>query len=145
VSVVVLAHAASTVFLAGVIWTIQVVHYPMFARVDAAGFPAAMADHGRRISGVVVVPWALQGATMVLLLARPPAGVSTVLLWSAAVLAALPVVVTLAASVPAHRALGSGFDPSIHARLLATNWLRTSAWTAHAVLAVAILLQQVSS
>jgi hypothetical protein len=139
VSFVVIAHAASTMFLAGVIWTIQVVHYPLFARVDAAGFPAAMADHGRRISGVVVVPWALQGATMVLLFARPPAGVPTVLLWSAAVLAALPVVVTLLASVPAHRALGSGFDPAIHARLLATNWLRTVAWTAHAVVAVAIL------
>jgi hypothetical protein len=145
VSFVVIAHAASTVFLAGVIWTVQVVHYPLFARVDAAGFPAAMADHGRRISGVVVVPWALQGTTMVLLLARPPAGVPTVLLLSAAMLAALPVVVTLAASVPAHRALGSGFDPSIHARLLATNWLRTVAWTAHAVVAVAILLRQSSS
>jgi hypothetical protein len=145
VSFVVIAHAASTVFLAGVIWTVQVVHYPLFARVDAAGFPAAMADHGRRISGVVVVPWALQGATMVLLLARPPAGVPTVLLLSAAMLAAFPVVVTLAASVPAHRALGSGFDPSIHARLLATNWLRTVAWTAHAVVAVAILLRQSSS
>jgi hypothetical protein len=144
VSLVVIAHAASTVFLAGVIWTIQVVHYPLFARVDAAGFPAAMADHGRRISGVVVVPWALQGATMVLLLARPPAEVPTVLLWSAAMLAALPVVVTLLASVPAHRALGSGFDPSIHARLLATNWLRTVAWTAHAVVAVAILLREAS-
>jgi hypothetical protein len=34
-------------------------------------------------------------------------------------------VVTLAASVPAHRDLGHGFDPAVHARLLATNWVRT--------------------
>jgi heme exporter protein D len=144
VSLVVVVHAASTVFLAGVIWTIQVVHYPLFARFETAGFAAAMVDHGRRISGVVVVPWGLQGLTTAWLLARPPAGVPAVLVWSAAVLAALPVVVTLAASVPAHRALGRGFDASVHARLLATNWLRTVAWTAHAVVAVAILLREAS-
>jgi hypothetical protein len=142
VSLVVVVHAASTVFLAGVIWTIQVVHYPLFARFETAGFPAAMVDHGRRISAVVTVPWASQGATTVWLLARPPAGLSWVLLWSVAVLAALPVAVTLAASIPSHRALSSGFDPLAHARLLSTNWLRTAAWTAHAVLAVAILLQE---
>jgi hypothetical protein len=140
VSLVVVGHAASTVFLAGVIWTIQVVHYPMFARVEPAGFSGAMVDHGRRISAVVLLPWALQGATTVWLLLRPPAGVPTTLVWSAAVLAAIPVAVTIAASVPAHRRLGSGFDPTAHARLLATNWLRTAAWTSHAAVAVAILL-----
>jgi heme exporter protein D len=136
----VVVHAASTVFLAGVIWTVQVVLYPLFARVGPAGFAAAMVDHGRRITAVIMVPWALQGATTVWLLARPPAGVPSVLIWSAAALAALPVAVTLAASVPAHRELGNGFDPAVHARLLATNWLRTAAWTAHAAVAGAILL-----
>jgi hypothetical protein len=145
VSLAVVGHAASTVFLAGVIWTIQVVHYPMFARLGPAGFPAAMADHGRRITGVIVGPWALQGATTVWLLARPPVGVPSVLVWTAAVLAALPLVVTLAASIPAHRQLGSGFDAAAHARLLATNWLRTVAWTAHAGVAVAILLREAGS
>jgi hypothetical protein len=143
VSLVVVVHAASTLFLAGVIWTIQVVHYPLFARLGPAGFAAAMADHGRRISGVVMAPWALQGVTTVWLLVRPPVGVPTVLIWSAAVLAAVPVAVTLAASVPAHRELGNGFDPAVHARLLATNWLRTVAWTAHAAVAVAIVLRAV--
>jgi hypothetical protein len=56
---------------------------------------------------------------------------------AAAVLALLPV----AASVPAHRALGGGFDASVHARLLATNWLRTAAWTAHAAVAGSMLLR----
>jgi hypothetical protein len=140
VSLVVVGHAASTVFLAGVIWTIQVVHYPLFTRVAPAGFTAAMADHSRRITGVVLLPWAVQGATTVWLLVQRPAGTPTPLIWSAAVLATLPVAVTIAASVPAHQALGRGFDPRVHARLLATNWLRTAAWTAHAAVAVAILL-----
>jgi hypothetical protein len=143
VSLVVVVHAASTLFLAGTIWTIQVVHYPLFARVGPEGFAAAMVDHGRRITGVIVVPWAVQGLTTAWLLVRPPAGVPTGLIWSAAVLAAVPVAVTIAASVPAHRDLGRGFDPAAHARLLATNWLRTGAWTVHAVVAVAIVVRAV--
>jgi hypothetical protein len=140
VSLVVVVHAASTLFLAGVIWTIQVVHYPLFARVGPEGFDAAMTDHGRRITTVVMGPWALQGATTAWLLAQPPAGVPGALLWSAAVLAAVPVAVTIAVSVPAHEELGEGFDPAVHSRLLATNWLRTVAWTVHAVVALAIML-----
>lgn len=138
-SLVVVVHVLATVFLAGVIWTIQLVHYPLFARVGSAGYLAAMTEHRRRITAVVMLPWALQGLTTVSLLVRPPVGVPMTLLWSVAVLAAVPVLVTLAASVPAHRRLERGFDPSAHARLLATNWLRTAAWTVHGAVAVDIL------
>jgi hypothetical protein len=48
-------------------------------------------------------------------------------------------VVTVVASVPAHRALGDGFDASAHARLVTTNWLRTVAWTAHGGVAIGML------
>jgi hypothetical protein len=40
---------------------------------------------------------------------------------------------------PRHVALRRGFDPSVHARLVATNWIRTAAWSARSVLALAML------
>jgi hypothetical protein len=56
-SLAVIAQAASTLFLAGVSWTIQVAHYPLFARVGPDGFAAAMADqrstHHRRDRGAL--------------------------------------------------------------------------------------------
>jgi len=61
------------------------------------------------------------------------------MVWTAAVLAAVPVAVTVGVSVPAHTALGAGYDPVAHARLVSTNWVRTAAWTAHGGLAVAML------
>jgi hypothetical protein len=137
--VVVLAHAASTLVLAGVIWTIQVVHYPLFALVGEEGFVAYEAAHSSRISAVIAVPWAVQGLTTLALLVAPPAGVPRWLVWTAAVLAAVPVVVTVTLSVPAHGILGGGFDAAAHARLVATNWLRTAAWTAHGVVALVLV------
>jgi hypothetical protein len=136
---VLLAHAASTVFLVGMIWTIQVVHYPLFALVGSAQFPAYEAAHSTRITAVIAVPWAVQGVTTLALLLAPPDGLPRPLVWSAAVLAAVPVLVTVLASVPAHSVLGGGFDAVAHARLVATNWLRTAAWTVHGGVAIAML------
>jgi hypothetical protein len=139
VTTVVLAHAAATLFLAGMIWTVQVVHYPLFAQVGDAGFAAYEAAHSTRIGALLAVPWAVQGLTTAWLLVANPPGVPAWLLWTAAVLAALPVLVTVAVSVPAHAALGAGFDADAHARLVATNWLRTAAWTTHGAVALVIV------
>jgi hypothetical protein len=57
------------------------------------------------------------------------------LVWLGAVLAAVPVLVTVTLSVPAHEQLAGGFDAAAHARLVGTNWLRTLAWTAHGAVA----------
>ena len=137
---VVLAHAVSTWFLAGLIWTIQVVHYPLFAAVGDDRFVAYEAAHSARITWIIAVPWAIQGLTTAALLVAPPAGVGRGLVLVLAVLAAIPVVVTIALSVPAHTVLGGGFDAAAHSRLTGTNWLRTGAWTAHAVLVVPLLV-----
>lgn len=137
---VVVAHLVSTVFLTGMIWTIQVVHYPLFALVGEDRFPAYETAHSARITAVIALPWAVQGLTTLALLLAPPAGLPRWLVWTAAVLAALPVVVTVAASIPAHSALTDGFDPAAHARLVGTNWLRTAAWTVHSGVAVGMVV-----
>jgi hypothetical protein len=141
VAPVVIAHAVATWFLVGMIWTIQVVHYPLFAQVGADRFAAYEAAHSLRITTVIALPWAVQGLTTLGLLIAPPAGVDRWLVWTIAVLAALPVIVTITLSVPAHEVLGRGFDAAAHARLVSTNWLRTAAWSAHAGLAVVLLAQ----
>lgn len=136
---VVLAHAASTWFLAGLIWMVQVVHSPLFARVGADGFAAYESAHSARITAVLAIPWAVQGLTTAALLLAPPDGVPRGLVWLLAILAAIPVVVTVTLSVPAHTTLGAGFDEVAHQRLTATNWLRTGAWTLHALATLPLL------
>ncbi len=56
-----LAQYAAALFMTGLIWFVQIVHYPLFARVlrntapDA--FRAYEASHANRTSFVVFPPW----------------------------------------------------------------------------------------
>lgn len=133
------ANLGATLVLTGVIWTIQVVHYPLMADVGRDAFAAYEAAHTTRIGAIVWLPWAVQGAATATLLLRRPAGVPASLMVLGAALAALTVLVTLVASIPAHTVLAAGFDEAAHRRLVTTNWWRTAAWTGHAVvMAVAV-------
>jgi hypothetical protein len=122
-----LAHVVSTLVLVGVIWTVQVLHYPLFVAVGADRFVSYHAEHSRRIAAIVMLPWAVEGGTTLVLLVAPPAGVARWLVLLGAALAAVPVIVTVTASVPAHHALGGGFDLAAHRRLVRSNWWRTLA------------------
>jgi len=48
---------------------------------------------------------------------------------------------TFTMQVPLHAQLSSGFEATAHRNLLATNWVRTVAWTLRAWLALAMILQ----
>ena len=53
---VLLAHFAATLFMTGVIWFVQVVHYPLFDRVQGDRFSVYAASHGRLTTWVVAPP-----------------------------------------------------------------------------------------
>jgi hypothetical protein len=136
-----LAHAVSTAWLAGLIWTVQVVVYPGFGDVGPTpAWPAVHAAHTRRMTWAVAPPWAVHGLSLVLLLAKRPDGVPIPLLGVAAALAAVPVVVTAGVSVPMHRRLSRGWDDAAWQRLVSTNWWRTIGWTAGAGCAAGLLV-----
>lgn len=125
---------ASTWFLVGLIWTIQVVHYPLFAGVGADRFPAYEADHARLITLVVGPVMLLEAFTAVALLAARPATVPAWVAWVGLGLVALIWLSTAAIQVPAHARLADGFDQAAHARLVGSNWIRTVAWTLRGLL-----------
>ena len=137
-ALLVLAHLASTLFMVGIIWTVQIVHYPLMALVGTDRFVDYERAHSPRMAAVVMLPWTLQGLTVAGLIVATPEGVAPALVWAAAVAAAVPVLVTILASVPAHSRLAEGFDGRVHRRLVMTNWIRTAGWTAHGVIAVGI-------
>lgn len=137
--VVLLAQVVSTAVLTGIIWTVQLVHYPLMARVGAGEQVAYAQAHAPRMAGVVMLPWTVQGASVGWLLFTRPEVIPTVALVGAAVAAATTVIVTVVASVPAHDRLRAAPDARAHRRLLHTNWLRTCAWSVHLALAVWML------
>ena len=53
--IIILLHAIVTFLLTGLIWVIQLVHYPMFQFLDSQAYSKAMSFHQQRIS-IIVVP-----------------------------------------------------------------------------------------
>jgi hypothetical protein len=133
-------HLISTLLMVGVIWTVQIVHYPLMALVGTERFATYEAAHAPRMAAVVLLPWSVQGVTVAWLLLIPTTGVARGLVWASAIAAIVPVIVTVAVSVPAHRTLADGFDDAVHRRLVRTNWLRTAGWSAHGVFAVGLAI-----
>jgi len=136
VHAVLLLHLAATLFMVGVIWFVQVVHYPLMASVGRAESAAYEQAHTRRTVWVVGPPMLVELVTAMSLLWVRPAGVS---LTQSLVGVALLAVVwgsTQFVQVPCHERLSRAFDPGVHRRLVATNWVRTGAWSLRGLLVV---------
>ena len=125
-----LAHLAATLYMVGVVWFVQVVHYPLFSRVGPEKFSLYSEAHSRLTTYVVGPPMLTEAATALLLVFRRPEGVP---LAAALIGLALVIVVWLSTAllqVPRHTTLGSGFDRRAWSGLVLSNWVRTVAWSA---------------
>jgi hypothetical protein len=131
-----LAHAAATLAMTGLAWFVQVVHYPLFARVGAEGFADYEREHQRRTSWIVVPAMLAEATCAAALLWVAPGDARTVA--GAALLAAIWAS-TFLVQVPLHARLERGFDLAAQRRLVATSWIRTVAWSARGLLALALL------
>jgi hypothetical protein len=122
--------------MTGVIWFVQIVHYPLFGRVCKGVFSDYERDHARRTGWVVGVPMlveiAVAIATVVVL--------GGALAWVGLALLAVVWLSTGLLQVPAHRRLQRGFDAVTHRWLVATSWVRTVAWSTRAVSTVLLLV-----
>jgi hypothetical protein len=125
--------------MTGVIWFVQVVHYPLLALAGEEGFAALAAEHTRRTGWVVGPPMVIEGATAVALLAWRPDGVAAAAAWAGVALVAAIWIATWAMAVPRHRELAGGWNADAHRRLVAGNRLRTALWTARAGLVLGML------
>ncbi len=121
-----------TLSMTGIIWFVQIVHYPLFRHIGSADFLGYEAEHATRTGWVVGPLMCLELVTSVLLLwARwRPAEVSEASAWLGAGLVGIIWMSTAFLQVPLHNRLTSGFDLQAVDRLIATNWIRTLAWTA---------------
>lgn len=134
-----LAHFAATLFMTGVIWFVQIVHYPLFARVGIADFDSYADAHGRSTTQVVVVPMLVELVTGALLVLRRPEHIAATPALVGFVLLVVIWLSTFLLQVPQHNILDAGFDDAAHRTLIATNWARTAAWTLRSALVLWML------
>ena len=121
-------HAAVTWALAGLILTIQLVHYPLFARVGAAGWPAYEREHQTRITFLVGPLMLAELLSAVWLALHVPPALPG---WSLSLGLFLVMAIWLSTGLlqsPLHGRLSGAFDARLHRQLVVGNWIRTLAW-----------------
>ena len=137
-SALLLLHTFATLALVGLIWTIQLVHYPLLHCVER-GFAQYHEAHTSRIVWLVAPLMGLELLSALALASAPPAGIPSGLAWLGFALVAATWLTTGLVSVPCHANLAGGFDAAVIDRLVFTNWIRTAAWTARGVLVLWML------
>lgn len=119
-------HAAATWCLVGLIWVIQVVHYPLLKNVGSEGFVTYHERHMALITWVVGPLMLAEVGTAGLLILL---GERSLLFGISLVPLAAVWASTVFLQVPLHRKLTQGYDAVTIDRLISTNGWRTLAWT----------------
>jgi len=128
-NLVFLAHTGATLYLVGVIWTVQILVYPSMASIGADGYAAYHNLHTSRISPVVAPLMIIELLTAIYFVFAPPETIDYRYFWFGLTLVLIIWISTFFLQVPLHEKLGASFDADVQQRLVWTNWIRTIAWT----------------
>jgi uncharacterized membrane protein len=129
-----LLHIAATLAMVGLIWFVQIVHYPLFSKVGRDSFRRYEMDHQRLVAWVVAPAMLTELVTAIILLWSHPLGVGDISIWLGILLLATIWLITYGVQVPQHAALVLAYDADVQRRLVRGNWFRTAAWSARGVL-----------
>lgn len=134
---VLVIHAAITWALVGLIWTIQVVHYPLLKNVGHVEFSAYHDRHMSLITWVVGPLMLAEIGSAGLLLYL---GERSLLFGISLAALALVWASTAFTQIPLHHRLVNGYDAATIDRLVRTNLWRTLGWTVRGLCLVALLI-----
>lgn len=134
-----LVNLIATAIMTGVIWTIQVVHYPFFHFVDKQNYGDHMDEHRKKISFIVIpVMLAELGTAIGLVLVDSSFNVEFA---SALILLAFIWISTALLQVPSHNKLADGYSSAEVDRLVKFNWCRTILWSMRLAVLLFVLNQ----
>ena len=120
-------HLIATSVMVGVIWIIQLVHYPSFHFIELNKYTTFQRFHMSRISYVVIPAMLTELFTLILIIILMDQ-VDPIILASALLL----IVIWLMTAVffsGVHQKLTLGYDQVVVEKLVKLNWGRTLLWT----------------
>ena len=136
---ILLLHAMATWIMCGIIWFVQIVHYPLLQKVGAGEFVDYERANCRLTTFVVGPPMLLELFTMVALFRWRPAAIPLSLIVGGAVLLAIIWMGTYTVQVPQHARLREQFSAALVDKLVSGNWVRTVCWSARGLIVFEML------
>jgi hypothetical protein len=134
--ILLLVQFVATWTMVGIIWFVQVVHYPLFLRVGSPDFQDYHQNHTRLTKWIVGPPMLMEGFTAVVLLRYRPLAVPPSHALAGFLLLLVIWFSTALVQIPLHNRLAHGFESAVSRNLVFTNWLRTVAWSLRGLLTV---------
>ncbi|MFM7845856.1 MAG: hypothetical protein ACKPEY_16725 [Planctomycetota bacterium] len=128
-----IAHWVCALFMVGLIWFVQVVHYPLMAHVGRDAFPLYSQLHQFWTTWVVAGPMLGEVLTLGMILYYRPERIASPAFGFATLLLVVVWISTAAVQVPLHGKLLAGYDETTIQKLVLTNWVRTIAWSLRGV------------
>ena len=124
----------STSIMVGVIWVIQLLHYPSFHFINDQKYIEFQHFHMQRISFIVVPVMLIEVASALLLAYFFGSSLTIILL--ALVLCIWGITFIFFTNM--HHKLTEGYDHSIVDRLVKINWFRTALWSIRLIILLSI-------
>ena len=134
-----LTQIASTWFMTGLIWFVQVVHYPLYDRIGAQNFCIYERDHCALTTMVVAPVMVVELFSAILLVVARPKSLGLTEVLSGLLLLGIIWISTLFIADNYHGQLSTGFSGEPYKALLAANWLRTVCWSLRGALVIHVL------
>lgn len=136
-----IANSVATMYMVGLIWMVQIVHYPLLSLVSVERAPDIAREHQHRTGNVVGPAMVIEGVSTLGLLVWRPDNVWWILPWVNGVFLAVALGCTIFLSVPLHEKMANNPHDEVGRRLVVTNWPRTIAWSIRGVICVVMLTQ----
>ncbi|WP_298760292.1 hypothetical protein [uncultured Psychroserpens sp.] len=132
--IIFLIHIFTTVFMTGLCWFVQIVHYPLFRAIDTNVFPKY--ERKNAITGIITVPvMTIELITGLILIYNYPENLYILNI----VLLSIIWLSTMIFQVPIHLKLMNEGSSTLITKVIRTNWIRTLSWTARSVILIYLL------
>ena len=124
---------------AGLIWTIQLVHYPSMKYIPKDRFPEYHNFHSIRISILAIPLMFVELVTSIILLYQNLNNAIQTIFIVNLILVLMIWLSTFLIQVPLHNVLSKEKNTEKLSKLIFSNWIRTILWTARSILMILFL------
>ncbi|NRD21015.1 hypothetical protein HNV08_13240 [Winogradskyella eckloniae] len=132
--IILIIHIVATIFMTGLCWFVQLVHYPLFRAIETDKFPSY--ERKNAITGIITVPvMIIELITGLILLYNFQDSLHVLNI----VVLAFIWLSTFIFQVPIHLKLMYKGSPQLITKVIRTNWIRTLSWTVRTLLLAYLL------
>lgn len=132
-------HLAATWFLVGVIWFVQLIHYPLFSRVGVDGFRLFNRREMFRAILIYGFPMTIEITTGILLVWYRLPGIMMLQVWINLILLMGIWGISLVLHLPKQLLLFKSVNLMVVKKIVLFNWFRTVGWTLRGALMIWII------